>query len=168
MLINFETSRKDLVSKNSDLRNKIDANIFELKDLRSQFQSLAAETENLQDIIEHNLERISSINENISSVSAGKETLIQKIKDLQKVTILLNDDGTIEVENYTLEIPDTWESIYQQLFNGEYGHNDIIDQLTRGQIKQAAKVIAFIKNLDVSYEYISDNPAIQELLDTLL
>ena len=168
MLINLETSRKDLVSKNSDLRNKIDANIFELKDLRSQFQSLAAETENLQDIIEHNLEKISSINENISSVSAGKEILIQKIKDLQKVTILLNDDGTIESEKSQLEIPDTWEDIYQQLFSGELGHNDIIDQLTRGQIKQAAKVIAFVRNLDVSYEYISDNAAVQQLLDTLL
>ena len=164
-IIAFETSRKDLLSENSTLKSQISKKLSELKELRSKIQAVIDTTTNIQNKISQNQKKISELNEKINSMESEKDAMEEKIRDLQKVTILLNEDGTIEPE---LDIPDVWENIYQNLFSGDFGYNDLIDQLTRAQIKQIAKIIAYVKKTEYPYEYITDNVIVEQLLKSFL
>lgn len=165
ILIKLESEKKDVIAENNSLKEQLQKNISEFTELRSKMQSLIDVSNNIQDKISSNLQRIEKFKEDIASAIVGRENLERHLKELQRITLLLNDDGAIEPE---IEVPYTWEGIYQQLFDGSLGYNEVIDQLTRAQIKQIAKVMAYVSTLDVPYEYVADNAEVEHLLDSLL
>ena len=165
MIISFESTKKDILSENSVLKEQLQEKITEFAELRSKMQSLIDVSNNIKDQISSNLKKVDKIKEDISSLLEGRKNLEIALKELQKVTLLLNDDGSIEPD---IEIPDSWENVYQHLFKGTMGYNDLIDQLTRAQIKQIAKVISYSANTDMPYEYITDNAVVEQLLNIFI
>ena len=161
----FEKKKKDLNSENSLFRKRLLDKMQQMKDIKKQFKNVCKEAAEIQQLINNNNVEISALTENISKHTTKREKITEQIKEIQKVTILLGDDGSIEPE---LDIPDSWQEKYQQLLSEDIGYDDIIDKLTRAQIKQVAMVLSAIEKLEFSYEYISDSPSVIKLLDSIL
>ena len=164
-IMSLETSRKDLISENRSHKEELSKKFQELKELRSKIESIMTLSQNIEAKISSNNDEIAKINLEKTELVDKRTSLVDQISELQKVTLLLNDDGSIEPE---IDVPKSWENIYQNLFDGDFGYNDLIDQLTRAQIKQVAKVLAYVSSLEYSYEYISDNSNVEQILDALL
>ena len=109
MIISFESTKKDILSENSVLKEQLQEKITEFAELRSKMQSLIDVSNNIKDQISSNLKKVDKIKEDISSLLEGRKNLEIALKELQKVTLLLNDDGSIEPD---IEIPDSWENVY--------------------------------------------------------
>lgn len=84
------------------------------------------------------------MNNQINSLKVDFENVQEELKELEKIEILAYEDGSIEVvDTTTIEVPDSWESIFDSLITDERAEN-----LTLGQIKQLAKLIAYTNLLE--------------------
>lgn len=162
------------ISKKEELKKFFEAKIGEkekvLKQQKSLLQSLYDEINNVNNQINSlikNIEEVSVEIENTEKQIFEKNDILllikKEIKELETVTILVLENEEIEVENFgDIIIPETWKDIYQELLE-----SDVVENLLLKQIKQLAKIIAFVKREDKNFDVIFENEYMQTSFDKL-
>ena len=120
----------------------------EEKDLQVLKKKIEQQTKIIDDITNELTQinnSISDTDNQLSQVSNYLTEIVAEIKELEKVTIYIYENGEIYLENSNLVLPDTWTEIYQLIISNEF-----VEDLTIKQIKQLSKLFAFISALNQS------------------
>ena len=123
----------------------------------------------LNEIIDNNMKIYEENGEEMQKLSTEKKQLKKDLKKLEEtqvrletVSIFVFEDGNIAIDNASIDIPETWKEIHQQLYGEE-----ALDLLTGVQAKAISKILAFLKTLDKKYEIILASDEMQRAFDTL-
>ena len=168
-----EKEIKEEISRQEELKTFFGSKIEEeekiLKQQKFLLQSLYDEINNVNTQINSSIKNIEEFSVAIEKTEkeifdkTNMLLLIKKeIKELETVTILVLDNEEIEVENFgDIIIPETWKDIYRELLE-----SDVVENLLLKQIKQLAKIIAFVKSEDDrSFDVIFENEHMQRSFD---
>ena len=169
-----EKLRKSLYEGCTVGKNKLLAYKADLEVMQRKVQELIALTIQTKESIVEIKDEVSKINSSIRDLKKHKSQIDGKIKELQTISILLYEDGNIGVVtgkfDPNTDIPENWMEYFQKLFDGEFGCDEILDSLTRAQIKQVSKIKALLdeKKNDIPYQFIAENENVQAVIDELL
>ena len=167
-----EKEIKEEISKQEELKKffgaKIEGEEKILKQQKFLLQSLYDEINYVNTQINSSIKNIEEFSVSIEKTEkqifekTNMLFLIEKeIKELETVTILVLDNEEIEVENFgEIIIPETWKDIYRELLE-----SDVVENLLLKQIKQLAKIIAFVKSEEKSFDVIFENEDMQTSFD---
>ncbi len=148
-LISNETARKNLNTKRRALFKKLESQHSLLLQLRKTIEQRKKEVEEISDELISLSDKISSVN---ASISTGRKNLLSiqnHIKELEKISVFIYENGEIDTDNFVIDIPETWNDVFENILR-----NKVVKNLYIKQIKQLAKLIVLTSILNAkSLEY---------------
>ena len=117
--------------------------------LKKTIEQRKKEVEEISDELISLSDKISSVN---ASISTGRKNLLSiqnQIKELEKISVFIYENGEIDTDNFVIDIPETWNDVFENILR-----NKVVKNLSIKQIKQLAKLIVLTSILNAkSLEY---------------
>ena len=133
--------------------------------LKKIIEKRQMEVENISKEINEVTNKISTEKEEIFNNKQILEEIRDYIKNLEKISIFVYENGEIEIENSELPELSGYEDTFDSLI-----HNNFVENLSLKQIRQLAKLIVLEKQLEKEgkeYELTIENKMLEETLKTM-
>lgn len=148
-IISKENEHKNLITKRRELFKKLENQHSLLLQLRETIKQRQKEVEKISNDLNTLSDEIASVN---FSISNGRKDLLdiqKQIKDLEKISLFIYENGEIDTDNFLIDIPETWNDVFENILR-----NEVVENLSIKQIKQIAKLIVLTSILHAnSLEY---------------
>lgn len=166
-LCNLESRHKSLVSTRRELVSKLEASRKKLNEIREMLNEQEANVTDLYEQYNKCAEEMRDINQEYNIHEKLLEELRVRIKNLEKVTVLIYEDGTLEVEN--ADIP----TISEEKLSFELGNLIGIPEageITINELKTIAKLKEMVKVYNengYTFEFIFESVKLQNFWETV-
>lgn len=154
-----------------DSKEELSRKIFELERSLNATKFYLKET--MKDI-EVADEKIAGFEVQIAEKEAKKAEFEAEIRSLTRLQIFAFKEGEVEIDSEadeTFEIPDSWEKVYEELSKSAdipVQLDELLEDMTRKQIKQLAKLVALInstKEKGLEYELNIEDEILQSAVN---
>ena len=146
--------KSQLATEHENLSLKIvrmQSNIERLsKELEMEKQNLSKATQRDKVVMNH----ATTVDKDISRLLSTIGNFKTRIKELQKISISVSEDGEISI-NKPIEIPDSWKVLYPKLLA-----DSIVENITVKQVQQLSKLLVLHEKLQKEgayFEFIFEN-----------
>lgn len=174
IITNVNADKERILARKSEKlasKEELTRKVFELE------RSLKAANWDLKEIIkdiEAADEKIAGFDTQIAEKEAKKAEFEAEIRSLTRLQIFAFKEGEVEIDSEadeTFEIPDSWEKVYEELSKfpdipAEL--DELLEDMTRKQIKQLAKLVALInttKEKGLEYELNVEDEILQSAVN---
>lgn len=160
-----EISHNNLLAKRKSLKDSLTSQKEVMEEIREKLISCQNQVNTTIDELSKISAQIVEVNSEISTTRTELSKVQNDIKLSNKVNIFAYESGETDFENFSSEIPNSWEEIYKNLLASD---NSSIEELSLKQLKQIAKVIALAKLLrekDIIFEVSFENSLAMQLFD---
>lgn len=161
-LSELQQKHKESISRKASL-------ISERLKLEREIQFLNKSIADIIETCEEETLKQNGIKQEIKKCSNELAELSEKRKELIKVIIFVNSNGSIEANDNLLsdsDFSEEWMELYKSFYNTDTFSFNLLDSITGAQAKQLAKLLTYIKNLEV-YEVCFDSPELEEVYNKL-
>lgn len=135
-IISKENEHKNLIAKRKQLFKKLETQRSMMLQLRKTIEQRKKEVEEISAELISLSDEIVSVN---SFLSTGRTDLLNiqnKIKELEKISVFIYENGEIDTDNFLIDIPENWNDVFENILR-----NEVVENLSIKQIKQLAKLI---------------------------
>lgn len=166
----LEGKHKELVSKRRDLVGALERAHKALKELKRILHEQESNVTNLYDQYNEYADEMEAINQERRACKELLENTRRQIADLQKITILVYQNGHIEVENAEIPtISDEDEEIISEV--GKLVLMPEAGEITGNEMKTIAKLkkmVKFYEDNDNTFELVFDSSKVQSFWETVI
>lgn len=148
-IISKENEHKNLIAKRKQLFKKLETQRSMMLQLRKTIEQRKKEVEEISAELISLSDEIVSVNSFLSTERTDLLNIQNKIKELEKISVFIYENGEIDTDNFLIDIPETWNDVFENILR-----NEVVENLSIKQIKQIAKLIVLTGILNAnSLEY---------------
>lgn len=164
-VMNLEAEHKALTSKRRDYLRQLREISVVIKQIRADFRQKCDEFDEIASECNKLGDQMNGISAKRREKLVTLEETRQKIEELSILTILVYDDGEINISDDKVALPDDAESksLYDELLD-----KPECEELKIREIKTLAKMLVIARNSSLEVEIICDNEALEEAYRKLI
>ena len=148
-IISKENEHKNLIAKRKQLFKKLETQRSMMLQLRKTIEQRKKEVEEISAELISLSDEIVSVNSFLSTRRTDLLNIQNQIKELEKISVFIYENGEIDTDNFLIDIPETWNDVFENILR-----NEVVENLSIKQIKQIAKLIVLTSILHAnSLEY---------------